>query len=417
VATTLLKNGTVIDGTGADAIADGGVLIRDGKIAAVGRLADITVPDGTEEIDVQGGHIMPGLIDTHVHMMVQGMNTDEHLTRPFSYNFYRAIGFFRNTIECGITSVRDAGGTDIGVKQAVEDGIIFGPRIQVSTGVMGITGGHGDSWHLSGITVPLFPEYPGLPDGICDGVEGVRKKVREILRAGAEVVKVCSTGGVLSPTDHPEFTQFSIEELQVIVQEAEFRRGLKVMAHAQGSEGIKNAIKAGIHSIEHAMYIDDEVIELGLAAGTYFVPTLLAPLSVIEQAAATGAMPEYGLRKARETIDAHRESIARAYKAGLKIAMGTDAGVMPHGTNLRELGLMADVGMSPMDVLVATTKTAAECMGWEDRVGTLETGKLADVTVSSVDPLTRIHDLADVNNIALVLKGGEIAIDRRAPAA
>ncbi|HEV2529927.1 MAG TPA: amidohydrolase family protein [Thermomicrobiales bacterium] len=417
MATTLLKNGTVIDGTGADAIADGGVLIRDGKIAAVGRLADITVPDGTEEIDVQGGHIMPGLIDTHVHMMVQGMNTDEHLTRPFSYNFYRAIGFFRNTIECGITSVRDAGGTDIGVKQAVEDGIIFGPRIQVSTGVMGITGGHGDSWHLSGITVPLFPEYPGLPDGICDGVEGVRKKVREILRAGAEVVKVCSTGGVLSPTDHPEFTQFSIEELQVIVQEAEFRRGLKVMAHAQGSEGIKNAIKAGIHSIEHAMYIDDEVIELGLAAGTYFVPTLLAPLSVIEQAAATGAMPEYGLRKARETIDAHRESIARAYKAGLKIAMGTDAGVMPHGTNLRELGLMADVGMSPMDVLVATTKTAAECMGWEDRVGTLETGKLADVTVSSVDPLTRIHDLADVNNIALVLKGGEIAIDRRAPAA
>ena len=417
MATTLLKNGTVIDGTGADAIADGGVLIRDGKIAAVGRLAGLTVPDGTEEIDVQGGHIMPGLIDTHVHMMVQGMNTDEHLTRPFSYTFYRAIDFFRNTLECGITSVRDAGGTDIGVKQAVEDGIIFGPRIQVSTAVMGITGGHGDSWHLSGITVPLFPEYPGLPDGICDGVEGVRKKVREILRAGAEVVKVCSTGGVLSPTDHPEFTQFSIEELQVIVQEAEFRRGLKVMAHAQGSEGIKNAIKAGIHSIEHAMFIDDEVIELGLAAGTYFVPTLLAPLSVIEQAAATGAMPEYGLRKARETIDAHRESIARGYKAGLKIAMGTDAGVMPHGTNLRELGLMADVGMTPMDVIVATTKTAAECMGWDDRIGTLETGKLADVTVSSVDPLTRIHDLADVTNIALVLKGGEIAIDRRVPAA
>ena len=417
MATTLLKNGTVIDGTGADAIADGGVLIRDGKIAAVGRLAGLTVPDGTEEIDVQGGHIMPGLIDTHVHMMVQGMNTDEHLTRPFSYTFYRAIDFFRNTLECGITSVRDAGGTDIGVKQAVEDGIIFGPRIQVSTAVMGITGGHGDSWHLSGITVPLFPEYPGLPDGICDGVEGVRKKVREILRAGAEVVKVCSTGGVLSPTDHPEFTQFSIEELQVIVQEAEFRRGLKVMAHAQGSEGIKNAIKAGIHSIEHAMFIDDEVIELGLAAGTYFVPTLLAPLSVIEQAAATGAMPEYGLRKARETIDAHRESIARGYKAGLKIAMGTDAGVMPHGTNLRELGLMADVGMTPMDVIVATTKTAAECMGWDDRIGTLETGKLADVTVSSVDPLTRIHDLADVTNIALVLKGGEVAIDRRVPAA
>lgn len=413
MATTLIRNGTLIDGTGARPIADGGVLIADGRIAAVGTVASLNVPDGTTEIDVQGGHILPGLIDTHVHMMVEGMNTDEHLVRPFSYNFYRAIGFFRSTLECGITTVRDAGGTDVGVKQAVEDGIFPGPRIQVSTAVLGITGGHGDSWHLSGITVPLFPEYPGLPDGICDGVEGVRKKVREVLRAGAEVVKVCSTGGVLSPTDHPEFTQFSIEELEVIVQEAHFRRGLRVMAHAQGSEGIKNAIRAGIHSIEHAMFVDDEVIELALAAGTYFVPTLLAPLAVIEQAAATGAMPEYGLRKARETIDVHRESIGKAHRAGVRIAMGTDAGVMPHGTNLRELGLMADIGMSPMEVIVATTKVAAECMGWEDRVGTLEVGKLADVTVSSVDPLTRIHDLADVANIALVLKGGEIAIDRR----
>ena len=218
---------------------------------------------------------------------------------------------------------------------------------------------------------------------------------------------------MLSPTDHPEFTQFTVEELRVIVQEAQFRRGLRVMAHAQGSEGIKNAIRAGIHSIEHAMFVDDEVIELALANGTFFVPTLLAPLAVIEQAAATGAMPEYGLRKARETIDVHRESIAKAYRAGVRIAMGTDAGVMPHGTNLRELGLMADVGMKPMDVIVATTRVAAECMGWEDRVGTLEAGKLADVTVSAVDPLTRIHDLADVRNIALVIKGGEIAIDRR----
>ena len=413
MTTTLLRNGTVIDGTGAEPVADGGVLLRDGRIAAVGRLADLSVPDGTEEIDVRGGTILPGLIDTHVHMMVQGMNTDEHLTRPFSYNFYRAIGFLRNTLECGITSVRDAGGTDVGVKQAVEDGIIVGPRMQISTAVLGITGGHGDSWHLSGITVPLWAEYPGMPDGIADGVEGVRKKVREVLRAGAEVVKVCSTGGVLSPTDHPEFTQYSIEELEVIVQEAHFRRGIRVMAHAQGSEGIKNAIRAGIHSIEHAMFVDDEVIELALANGTFFVPTLLAPLSVIEQAASTGAMPEYGLRKARETIDIHRESIAKAYRAGVRIAMGTDAGVMPHGTNLRELGLMADVGMTPMDVIVATTKVAAECMGWEDRVGTLEVGKLADITVTSVDPLTRIHDLADVNTIALVLKGGEIAIDRR----
>ena len=413
MAKTLIHNGTLIDGTGADPITDGAVLLENGRITAVGSSDDLSRTTDAERIDAGGGTILPGLIDTHVHMMFEGMNIGEQLTRPFSYNFYRAIPFLRRTLECGITSVRDAGGTDIGVKQAVEDGLIAGPRMQISVAVLSTTGGHGDDWFLSGNSVPLAQPYPGMPAGICDGVEEVRKKVREVLRAGAEVVKVCSTGGVLSPTDHPEFTQFSIEELEVMVQEASFRRGLKVMAHAQGAEGIKNAIRAGIHSIEHGMFVDDEVIELALEHGTFFVPTLLAPLSVIEQAAATGAMPEYGLRKARETIDVHRESIGKAYRAGVKIAMGTDAGVMPHGTNLRELGLMADIGMSPMEVIVATTKTAAECLGWQDRVGTLETGKLADITVTSVDPLTRIHDLADVANIALVMKGGEIVADHR----
>ena len=185
----------------------------------------------------------------------------------------------------------------------------------------------------SGNEFDLFPAYPGFPDGRADGVEEVRKKVREVLRAGAEIVKICSTGGVLSPTDHPEFTQYSPEELDVIVREAAYRRGVKVMAHAQGLEGIKNAVRAGIHSIEHGIYLDEEAIELMLEHGTFLVPTLLAPLAVLEEGE-KGGMPEYGIRKAHEVMEVHSESIARAYRAGVKIAMGTDAGVMAHGTNL-----------------------------------------------------------------------------------
>jgi imidazolonepropionase-like amidohydrolase len=253
--------------------------------------------------------------------------------------------------------------------------------------------------------------YPGSPDGICNGVEEVRKKTREVLRAGADIVKVHSTGGVLSPTDHPEFTQFSQEELEVMVQEAKFRRNVKVMAHAQGAEGIKNAVRAGIHSIEHGIYLDDEAIELMLKHGTYLVPTLLAPVSVLEAAENSDAMPEYGVRKCREVVDVHRESVAKAYKAGVRIAMGTDAGVMPHGTNLRELGLMCEIGMTPMEAIVATTKTAAECLGWEDRLGTLEAGKLADVVIAAADPVSDVRSLENPDNIAVVMKGGKVVKD------
>jgi imidazolonepropionase-like amidohydrolase len=245
-----------------------------------------------------------------------------------------------------------------------------------------------------------------MPDGLCDGVPEVRKKVREVLRAGAEVVKICATGGVLSPTDHPEFTQFSPPELEAIVQEAAYRRGIKVMAHAQGAEGIKQAVRAGIHSIEHGIYLDDEAIELMLKHGTFLVPTLLAPVAVLELGEA-GGMPEYGLQKAREVIDIHRQSVRRAHEAGVKIAMGTDAGVMPHGTNLRELGLMVDAGMTPMEAIVATTQTAAECLGWHGRLGTIEPGKLADIVICKSDPLADIHSLADNDNIWMVMQGGK----------
>lgn len=410
---TLIHNGTLIDGSGADPVQDGAVLVKNNQIQAVGKKSELTLPDDElHRVDAKGGTILPGLIDTHVHVVFDGINLIEQIQKPYSLTYYEAADALKRTLQAGITSVRDAGGADLGIKTAVEQGLIEGPRMQISISVLSITGGHGDGWMPSGASLDLFPPTPGRPDGIVDGVDGVRRKVREILRAGADIIKVCSTGGVLSPTDHPEFTQFSPEELEVMVQEAAYRRGVKVMAHAQGVEGIKNAVRAGIHSIEHGIYLDDEVIEMMLARGTFVVPTLLAPLAVLEAAESGGNMPEYGVRKSREVIEIHGESIGRAHKAGVKIAMGTDAGVMKHGTNCRELGLMCQVGMSPMESIMATTRVAADCLGWLDRVGTLERGKLADMIITKTDPLADIRSLEVVDNIAWVMKDGQVYKDQ-----
>ncbi|WP_062515677.1 amidohydrolase family protein [Halobacillus sp. KGW1] len=403
----LIKNGTLLDGTGAEPIPDAVVLINGTKIEAVG--SDIHLPEDieVEVIDADQGYILPGLIDTHVHMVMELKDIGESLNEPFTLKFYQAIHYMKRTLDAGVTTIRDAGFTDVGVKTAVEQGLVAGPRMQVSINPLTITGGHGDSWRHSGIDATP-KSYPGLPSGICDGPEQVRKKVREMLRAGADVIKVHATGGVMSPTDHPEFTQFSEEELAIIVQEATYRKGVKVMAHAQGAEGIKNAVKAGIHSIEHGIFLDDEAIELMLENGTYLVPTLLAPVSVLEASEQNDDMPDFAVQKAKEVIDIHKESIAKAYQAGVKIAMGTDAGVMAHGTNLRELGLMCDIGMTPMEAITASTKVAAECMGWGDKLGTIESGKLADLIITKHNPLEDIRSLEDPDAIVTVMKDGVI---------
>ncbi|MBI5293807.1 MAG: amidohydrolase family protein [Chloroflexi bacterium] len=410
---SLIRNGTLIDGNGGAPVPHAAVLIQDNRIRAAGPANSMGLPNAEMvEVDAGGGFILPGFIDTHVHLMLEGVNIARDMITPFSVKFYNSIQYMRRTVEAGITSVRDAGGADAGVKQAIETGVVLGPRLQISVVPLTITGGHGDGWMLSGNEFNLFVAYPGSPDGRCNGVEEVRKKVREVLRAGADVVKVHATGGVLSPRDHPEFTQFSEEELRVMVQEAAFRRGVKVMAHAQGAEGVKNAIRAGIYSIEHGIFLDDEAIELMLKHDTFLVPTLLAPLAVLEVGEA-GGMPEYAIRKARETIEIHSDSIGRAYKAGVKIATGTDAGVMPHGANLRELGLMCNIGMTPMEAIVATTKTAAECLGWQDRVGTVQAGKLADLVIVKSNPLADIRSLEKPDNIVVVMKDGRIVKDLR----
>jgi imidazolonepropionase-like amidohydrolase len=409
MALTLVRNGALIDGNGGPPVPNAAVLIDDNRIRFAGPEQAAPLPDRPlTRLDARGGTILPGLIDTHVHLMISRIDTLRGLTSPFSLPFYEAIDNMRRTLDAGFTSVRDAGGADLGLKQAVEQGLLPGPRMQLSITALSITRGHGDGWVPSGGDIALMAAHPGRPDGICDGVDGVRLKVREVLRAGAEVVNICATGGVLSPTDHPEFVQFSPAELEAIVQEAAFRRGVKVMAHAQGAEGIKNALRAGVRSIEHGIYLDDEAIDLLLEKQAFLVPTLLAPVAVLEIAESEGTMPEYGVRKAREIIEIHSDSVARAHRAGVSIAMGTDAGVMPHGSNARELALMAGVGLSPMEAIVATTRTAAECLGWQDRVGTLEAGKLADLVVCAADPLADLSALQDVDHITLVMKGGKI---------
>ncbi len=376
---TVFAGGRVFDGTGA-AVAEADVAVVDGQIAEVG-----VGLDGDEQIDVGGSTLLPGLIDTHVHVMFGHVDFWRLMQEPFSYRFYDAIRNLDATLRIGITTVRDAGGADLGVKKALEEGIIGGPRLQISITMLSQTGGHGDGWLPSGGTAEPFPAYPGAPSSIVDGPDEVRRKVRELVRAGAEVIKIATSGGVLSPRDKPQQPGFDVEEIEAIVAEAA-AAGLWVMSHAQSTVGIKNAVRAGVRSIEHGIYLDDEAIQLMLDRGAYLVPTLVAPLGVIRAADAGAPIPEVAVTKAREVVGAHQDSFRRAAAAGVKVAMGTDAGVVPHGTNLEELQLMAERGMSPEDVLVATTRTAAELMGMSSELGTIEPGKRADLVVVSGDP-------------------------------
>ncbi len=376
---TLFHGGRLFDGTGAP-LAEADVVVEAGRIAEVG-----TGLDGDEAVDASGCALLPGLFDCHVHVIISTIDLLALLQQPFSYQFYQAARNLERTLDRGLTTVRDAGGADLGVKQAVEDGLISGPRLRIAVSVLGQTGGHTDGWVPSGQTVDLFGPDPGRPDGIVDGVDEMRRKVREVRRAGADVIKVCTSGGVLSPRDDPRHAHFDLDELRVCVAEAR-AGGLEVMAHAQGTDGIKNAVRAGIRSIEHGVYLDDEAISMMIEAGTWLVPTLVAPQGVLAAAEAGAAMPEAAVRKAREGIEAHRDSFQRAAAAGVRIAMGTDSGVTPHGENLRELALMAEGGMKPEDVLVATTSSAAELLGLEGELGTVEPGKRADLVLVEGDP-------------------------------
>lgn len=410
MARTVLHGGQVFDGTGA-APTGADVVLEGDRIVAVG-----TGLDGDTAVDCTGHTIYPGFIDSHVHFMADGdLSPLKTFATPFSLNFYLAAERMARTLSAGITSVREAGGSDLGVKTAQEQGLAPGPRMQIAISVLSQTGGHADDWEICGAHLPsvLGVRHPGRPENVVDGPDEMRKRVRELVRAGADVIKVCTSGGVLSPRDDPRHGHFRDDELEVLVTEAT-AAGRWVMAHAQATDGIKAAIRTGIRSIEHGIYLDDEAIGMMLDRGTYLVPTLIAPKGVLEAADRGVAVPQYALDKARMVMDAHHTSFRAAVGAGVKIAMGTDSGVTPHGQNLRELAEMVAGGMTPTQAFVATTRTAAELLGVADDRGTIEVGKRGDLTITSAPPL-KIDTLP--SDVVAVFQDGRLVSGGVGPAA
>ena len=400
--TTAIRAATLIDGTGADPVRGRFIVIDDGAITAIS--AD--PPKGADVIDVGDLVILPGLIDCHVHLAVAQQSIQERLLTPNSLNIAMALDSARITLEAGFTTVRDAGFTPRGVKQAVERGLFPGPRMRIAVTPLSQTGGHGDSMTPSGVT--YWPGDAERPNGVVDGIEGVRRAAREVLRAGADQIKIMTSGGVLSPNDEPGATGFTPEEIAAVVYEAH-ASGKTVMSHAQATQGIKNAVQAGVESIEHGIYLDEEACAEMKKRGTYLVATLIAPLWVLRRAEKDpGSIPPYAVRKSKEVIEAHRQGFQMAVRTGVKIAMGTDSGVGPHGTNAEEIALMVENGLTPMQAIVATTKTAAECARVDKLVGTIAVGKRADIIGVRGDPLANVGLFKDPASVAFVMKDGAI---------
>jgi imidazolonepropionase-like amidohydrolase len=399
---TIFGGGRIFDGTGA-AIADGDIVIEDGRIVEVG-----VGLDGDERVDAADRTILPGLFDCHVHLLYRYEDSDELrlLYTPHSLHFYRSVENLRTTLALGITTVRDAGGADLGMKRAVEEGVVLGPRMQVSLIMLSQTGGHADDWVPAGGHAPFLPVYPGMPSPIVDGVEEARRKVRELIRAGADVIKIASTGGVLSPTDDPEHPHLRMDELGEIVTEAA-AAGRWVMAHAHGTAGVKNAIRAGVRSIDHGTYLDDEAVELMQERGTWLVPTLVAGEGTDELVKDGSSISEPVRRKILEMGHPELDSFRKAADAGVRVAMGTDCPVSPHGTNLRELHLLERNGFTPEQALVAATSSAAQLMGLDAELGTLEPGKRADLVLVEGDPF-EFETLAE--RVRAVYKDGALVI-------
>lgn len=377
----VFHGGVVFDGTGvAPAAAD--VAIDDGRIVDVGPGLD-----GDDGVDCTGRALLPGLFDCHVHLAFRYEDFDEYarMQEPFSLAFFRMAENLRRTLALGITTVRDAAGADAGLKAAIEEGALVGPRMQVSVTMLSMTGGHNDPWLPSGIHGIFGVEYPGMPSGVCDGVDGVSAKVREVMRAGADVVKIASSGGFLSPADDPMAPNYSQEEVDAIVRTAA-DLGTWVMSHAHGPEGIKRAVRAGVRSIDHGTYLDEEAAAMMAERGTWLVPTLTAGDTT--EAIANDPKVQPAVReKMRGLGRPEFDAMQLAAEAGVKVAMGTDCPVSPHGTNLNELAHMAAHGFTPTQALVAATSSAAELMGVDSELGTIEPGKRADLVVVDGDPL------------------------------
>jgi imidazolonepropionase-like amidohydrolase len=395
----------LLDPATGETTRDAVVLIEDGRVTRSGKRDGAPVPRDAETVDAEGLTLLPGLIDCHVHLtsLGEGLDFARELTTPPTLELMRAVRAAKRTLDAGFTAVRDASGSPAGVRMAIDNGYFPGPRMFVTVTALSQTGGHTDAHFLCGadLDIPL----PDRPHAVVDGVENMRLRVREVIRAGADWIKLCTSGGVLSPGDQPHHSALTLEEIKAAVDEARVQ-GRKVMAHAQANSGIKNALKAGVATIEHGIWLDGDAIEMMLDGHNALIPTLVAPHWVIRHAEA-GRMPAYAIAKAKAVIDDHRSSIRQAIESGVKIAFGTDTGVGPHGSNGEEFLLMRELGMEPLDCVRAATTVAAETIGMKG-VGKLEPGSWGDVIGVPGDPVANLELIARPDNVKLVVKGGEV---------
>lgn len=397
-----VKAGQVLDVRTGNYLKDQIIWIEGDKIKAIGGAAEIEkqLPAGTKRIDLSRATVLPGLIDCHTHLTgspYQLGPVGYHTSYPRS----ALIGAHsaRVTLEAGFTTVRNVGAggyADIALRDAILAGDVPGPRMLVSGPALSITGGHGDENFLA-------PEYHAKGDGVADGVDAVMAKTRENIKFGADLIKFMATGGVLSEGDNPAMAQFSPAEMKAIVDTAH-ELGRKVAAHAHGAAGIKYAVLAGVDSIEHGSYINDEDIQLMKQHGTYLVPTIWLGDWLMVNYQKLGLTPNV-VEKMKTVLPFARQNIAHALQSGVRVAFGTDAAVYPHGLNAHEFAMMVKLGMTPLGSIQAATVNAADLLGWSDRVGTLEAGKFADLIAVNGDPL---GDVRVLESVKFVMKGGEV---------
>lgn len=397
-----IRAGKVLDVRTGNYLSDQIIWIEGDRIKAIGKAVDLLsqVPAAAKTINLSNSTVLPGLIDCHTHLTYT-----PDMAGPaglhISYPRQSLIGAHnaRVTLEAGFTTVRNVGAhgySDIALRDSIRAAEVPGPRMLASGPALSITGGHGDENFLAS-------QFNFSSDGVADGVDGVTAKVRENIKYGADVIKFMATGGVLSEGDSPALAQYSPEEMRAIVDTAH-GLGRKVAAHAHGALGIKNAVLAGVDSIEHGSYMNEEDIRLMKEHGTYLVPTLYLGDWLMENLSTLGLTPNM-IEKAKIVLPIARQNIGTAFKAGVKVAFGTDAAVYPHGLNAREFAVMVKLGLSPLQSIQAATVNAADLLGWTDRVGTLEAGKFADIIAVNGDPLADPHVL---ENVRFVMKGGDV---------
>lgn len=395
----VIRAGRLLDVKTGNVQSNQAILIEGDKIVSVGPASSVKTTPDAAVIDLSNATVLPGLIDAHTHITFNPQFGYETLGISVPREALIGAHNARVTLEAGFTTIRNVGArgySDVALRDAINAGDVPGPRMIVSGPALSITGGHCDN--------NLLPyDYHASSDGVADGVENVQHRVREIIKYGADVIKVCATGGVMSKGDDPNHSQYTMEEMKAIVAEAH-RLGRKVAAHAHGAEGVRWASDAGVDSIEHGHLMDDASIATLKKNGTYLVPTLYL-VDWQKENVATTHLPEYARKKMEMVSQVGQNNARKAIAAGVKIGMGTDAAVYPHGLNAHELAVYVRLGMTPLQAIQSATVNDADLLGWTDRIGTIEAGKYADIIAVDGDPL---KDVATLQSVKFVMKGGEV---------